>query len=73
MPKFIINFFLSAVLRILIFLLCLNKLSLISDENDIYYYQVEEDDDESFFEYLGHKQDMLKKFESIKSEKINNH
>ena len=51
----------------------LNKLSFISDENNIYYYQIEEDDDESIFEYLGNKYDMLIKFESIKSEKINNH
>ena len=51
----------------------LNKLSFISDENNIYYYQIEEDDDESIFEYLGNNYDMLIKFESIKSEKINNH
>ena len=51
----------------------LNKLNFISEENDIYYYQFEEDNNESIFEYLGDKHDMLKKFESIKLEKINNH
>ena len=51
----------------------LNKLNFISDEQDIYYYEFEEGEDKSIFEYLGNKYDMLKKFESIKLEKINNH
>ena len=51
----------------------INKLYFISDENYIYYYEFEEDNDVSIFEYLGDKHDMLKKFESIKLEKINNH
>ena len=32
-----------------------------------------EDEDKAIFEYLGDKHNMLKKFESIKLEKINNH
>ena len=51
----------------------LNQLKFISDKNKIYYYQFEENNDESIFEYLGDKHDMLKKFELIKLEKINNH
>ena len=51
----------------------LNKLDLISEENNIYYYQFEEDNNESIFEYLGNKHDMLKKFESIKLKNINHH
>ena len=51
----------------------LNKLNSISDNSNIYYYQFEEGKDKSIFEYLGNKQNMLEKFESIKSENINNH
>tara|TARA_B100000315_G_C14343786_1_gene480811 strand:+ start:98 stop:601 length:504 start_codon:yes stop_codon:yes gene_type:complete len=51
----------------------LNKLHTISNDMDIYYYQFEEDKEKSTIEYLGKKNDMLKKFETIKLDKINYH
>ena len=51
----------------------LNELHKFSDDMKIYYYQFEEDKKESSFEYLGNKNEMLKKFEIIKQDKINYH
>ena len=51
----------------------LNKLHTVSKDMEIYYYQFEEDKEKSSIEYLGQKNDMLKKFETIKLDKINYH
>ena len=51
----------------------INKFYSISDNSDIYYYQFEEGGDQSIIEKLGNKSNILKKFELIKVEKINNH
>ena len=51
----------------------INQLHTISDDMEIFYYQFEEDKNKSNFEYLGNKSSMLKKFETIRLNKINYH
>ena len=51
----------------------MNFLGVISDEIEIFYYQFEENKENSIFEYVGKKNEMLKKFNIIESDKINYH
>tara|TARA_B100001964_G_C14231626_1_gene600313 strand:+ start:270 stop:1943 length:1674 start_codon:yes stop_codon:yes gene_type:complete len=51
----------------------LNKLSVISDDANIWYYEYEEGSEKSMFKQLGDKKAMFDKFEEIKEKKINYH
>ncbi len=51
----------------------LNSLNNIKTNDEIYYYQYEQNQENGIFQYLGKKENLIKKINQIKNKEINSH
>jgi len=51
----------------------LNSLNNIKTNDEIYYYQFEQNQENGIFQYLGKKENLIKKIDHIKNKEINSH